>query len=251
MRMPADPFSKPFAWSYSKLKNYETCPKRHYHCDLMRDVSEEESEALTWGNMLHDALASAIGTDDNHERAPRERVKPAPLPPDLARYQPWVARISGARSAGARVLVEQSLAITRDFKACAWFDRSAWFRTKIDVTVLTPDGRAAAAYDWKTGKRVEDSPQLLMSAIAVMLHNPSIEAVRTEFVWLKDMRDDAPFDCVDRVAFRRPDIAHEWARLVPRVKNLEQAFQERAYPPRPGFLCRRWCPVTQCEHHGK
>jgi len=52
---PAGP--KPFAWSYSKLKNFEVCPKRHYNVDVIKSFKEEEGEALVWGNMVHKALA--------------------------------------------------------------------------------------------------------------------------------------------------------------------------------------------------
>jgi spore coat polysaccharide biosynthesis protein SpsF (cytidylyltransferase family) len=44
---------KPFAWSYSKLKNYEVCPKRHWHVDVKKDFKEAESEALKQGNLVH------------------------------------------------------------------------------------------------------------------------------------------------------------------------------------------------------
>lgn len=246
-----DPFARSFAWSYSKLKNFEVCPKRHYHCDLKRDIVEEPSDAVLWGNKLHDALANAIGTDDNHLRHPRERVKQASLAPEYVRYQPWVAKLLAARAQGAKVCVEQGLAITRDFKPTGWFDSNVWFRAKVDATVITSDGRMAAGFDWKTGRRTEDSPQLMMAAIALMAHNPTIEAVRTEFVWLKEMRDDAPFDCTDRVSFWRKDMAAQWNGIAIRVAGLERAYVERDYPPRPGGLCRRWCPVSSCPHHGK
>ena len=35
---------KPFSWSYSRLKNYEACPKKHYHLDIKKDLPPEESE---------------------------------------------------------------------------------------------------------------------------------------------------------------------------------------------------------------
>lgn len=250
-RVVADPFAKPFAWSYSKLKNYETCPRRHFHCDLKRDIVEPESDALKWGNYLHDAMAKAIGTDDNAERQHRDRIAQAPLPSDLSRYQPWAARFLAARGLGNKVYVEKRYAITRGFKACDWFAPEAWFRAVVDVEVVSADGLVAAAFDWKTGKPVEDSPQLLMTAIAVMMHRPEVQAVRAEFVWLKHMKDAAPFDCTDRVAFRRTEIPALWAGLAGRVKNLERAYTERSYPASPGPLCRRWCPVHTCEHHGR
>ena len=251
MAAVVDPFAKPFAWSFSKLKNFETCPRRHWHCDMKRDITEEMSDAVLWGNKLHDALASAIGTDDNHLRERRDRIEQRPLAAEYARYQPWVSKLLAARAAGAKVYVEQGLAITRGFKPCWWFDREAWFRAKIDVKVVTADGRMAAAYDWKTGARKMESVQLLLSALAVMLHEPAIEAVRTEFVWFKEMKDTDPFDCIDRVSFRRNEMSAAWNSVAPRVKLIEQAFADRHYPAKPSGLCRRWCPVTTCEHNGR
>ena len=51
---------KPFAWSYSRLKNFESCPKRHWHLDIQKDIKEEEGEALLWGNVVHKALADRV-----------------------------------------------------------------------------------------------------------------------------------------------------------------------------------------------
>jgi hypothetical protein len=249
-RGPTDPFQKPFAWSYSKLKNFESCPKRHYHLDLVRDIVEPESDALQWGNHFHDAVANAIGTDDNAKRSPRERLNEAPLPTPLARYHPLVQQFHNARSRGAQVFAEMSLAITRDFQSTEWFAKDAWYRAKVDVLVMTHDFQFAAATDWKTGKRLDDTPQLMLTAMATMIHYPAINAVRTEYVWVKEFSESDPFRCADRKTFAREQIPDIWGNLAPRVKLLERAFVERQYPPKPGALCRRWCPVTVCPYHG-
>lgn len=250
-RSHADVFSKPFAWSYSKLKNFESCPKRHFHLDLVRDIREEESEAIQWGNYLHDKLAGAIGSDDNAKREPRERVKEGPLPDAVAHYQPLVEQFHKARHRGARVFAELSLAINKDFKPTSWFGSDAWYRAKVDVLFMTPDSKFAAATDWKTGKRLDDGAQLMLTAMTTMIHHAQVEAVRTEYVWLKEFSESDPFRCADRKTFTREQIPEIWASLAPRVKLLEDAFTFRTYPAKPGALCRRWCPVTVCPHHGK
>ena len=51
---------KPFAWSYSRLKNFEVCPKRHYEIDIAKNIKEEESEALLWGNTVHRSCADRL-----------------------------------------------------------------------------------------------------------------------------------------------------------------------------------------------
>jgi hypothetical protein len=71
--------TKPFAWSYSKLKNFEACPKRHYHVDIAKDFKEADSEALLWGNRVHKGLAIALETGR--------------LGSDLKEYKPWLDRI--------------------------------------------------------------------------------------------------------------------------------------------------------------
>ena len=73
---------KPFAWSYSKLKNFEVCPKRHYNVDVIKAFKEEEGEALQWGNAVHKALADRCG--------PRA----SPLPHTMKGYEKWAARVT-------------------------------------------------------------------------------------------------------------------------------------------------------------
>jgi hypothetical protein len=42
-----------------------------------------------------------------------------------------------------------------------------------------------------------------------------------------------------------------WNRLLPEVKKMEQAYVTLDYPPKPNGLCRNYCPVKSCPHHGK
>lgn len=255
MPTPEQVFAKPFAWSYSQLKNFKSCPKRHYHVDKIRDVFDPPGDAVLWGNELHDALAKAIGTDDNEFRAPRERIIEAPLPDTMATYQPWVTRFRKARESGAQVNAEMSLAITRDFKKCSWFDPAAWFRTKVDVSTFVNEGQFGYAGDWKTGRRLADSPQLVLTGIAMFAHYPALEAIRTEFIWLKEwngLGDRESMDRVsDRISFRRADMPSMWNGVAQDAAILERAFMARDYPAKPTGLCRSYCPVISCEHNGK
>lgn len=217
---------KPFAWSYSKLKNFETCPKRHYEIDITKNVREEEGEALIWGNRVHAAFAERLG-------------KGTPMPVGMEQWEPWCERIL---TPPGNVLVEQKLAISKDFAAVEFFDRSAWFRGVADV--LKINGPVALAIDWKTGKIVEDSQQLALMAACIFAHHPQVHKIRTEFAWLKE-------DASSRADFDRAEMATMWAALWPRIEALEHAHNTTSYPAKPGRLCRSWCPVTSCPHHGK
>lgn len=217
---------KPFAWSYSKLKNYETCPKRHYNVDVAKTVKEEESEHIAYGNAVHKALADAISGK-------------APLPKPFNHLQEWVDKVT--RSEGT-ILVEQQLAITKELNPTEWFGKNVWFRGVGDVVKI--NGPVALAIDWKTGKITEDGVQLALMAQCVFAHHPAVEKIRTEFVWLKE-------DATTRADFTRDDMVKVWAGLLPRVSILENAYVAQEFPPKPGYLCRRFCPVTSCPHHGE
>lgn len=218
---------KEWAWSYSKLKNFETCPKRHYHYDIVKDVQEPESDQLKDGNFKHEVLAKRLGP------------KKIPLPPQVSELEPWAARMEAGPGT---LLVEQKYAIKRDFSPCTYFDKQTWYRAIGDVVKI--NGPVGLVVDWKTGKIVEDSVQLFLMAACMFAHYPELMRVRSEFIWLKE-------DATTRQDFKREEMHGHWASLLPRVAILEQASQTMTYPAKPGFLCKRWCAVTKCPHHGE
>jgi hypothetical protein len=217
---------KPFAWSYSKLKNYETCPKRHWHIDLAKDFKEEEGESLLYGNAVHKALANAISGKEA-------------LPAPFVKLQSWVDKIVGDGT--GTLLVEQQLAITKALTADTWFGSDVWYRGIADVLKIM--GPVALAIDWKTGKILEDGVQLALMAQCIFAHHPEVQKIRTEFVWLKE-------DATSRCDFTRSDMVGVWAGVLPRVTMLENASKAVLYPPKPGGLCKRFCPVSACPHQG-
>jgi hypothetical protein len=216
---------KPFSWSYSKIKNFETCPKRYWHLDVQRDVKEEEGESLQWGNMVHKALAERV-------------AKGTPLPKGMEPYEKWAERMLHG---GGEILVEQKLAINKDFGPCSWFGDEAWFRGIGDVIKIV--GTVALVADYKTGKIIEDGSQLALMAACVFAHHPEVQKIRSEFIWLKE-------DATTRADFARTDMPNVWRNIIPRVEALEHAHVRTEFPPKPGGLCRRYCPIKVCPHNG-
>lgn len=223
------PKKKAYAWSYSKLKNFETCPKRHYEIDIAKNYSEEEdtdpTSPLNWGNRVHKELAAAC--------------QGAALPAEMAMYQHWVDRV---RAGPGKLLVEQKFAINKDFQKTTYFAPDVWYRGIGDIVRIA--GPVALVLDWKTGKILVDSIQLMLMAQCIFSAYPEIQKVRSEFVWLKD-------DCTSPEVFTRREVADEWTGLIQRVRLLEAADATQNYPPKPNKLCRQWCLVTGCIHHGK
>lgn len=216
---------KPFTWSYSRLKNYETCPRRYQQTDILKNF-QDTSEALTFGNQLHEAIAKYID-------------KAVALPIAFKAYQSWADKMKGG---DFTTLVEQKYAIRQDFGPTTYFAKDVWYRGVADVVRIR--GPVALAVDWKTGKVLEDGVQLALMAQCIFSHHPEVQAIRTEFVWLKE-------DTTTREDFTRGEMAAIWSGLMPRVTALKQAYDANEYPPKTGHLCNRWCPVTTCEHNGR
>ena len=227
------PRIKPFAWSYSRLKNFEVCPKRHYELDLNPAKTYKEPDdpngPLAWGNAVHAALAARCGE------------KRVPLAPEFELYEPWAAKILGG-ALPEQVFVEQDLAINKDFAATAYFGSDAWFRAKGDLVKIVGD--VALLVDWKTGKILEDSFQLALLAACVFAKWPHVKAARCAFVWLKE-------DAESSEVFMREDMPRMWRTLWPRIGELEAAHVHQNYPPNPCRMCRAWCAVKACPNNGK
>jgi len=218
---------KPFTWSYSKLKNYETCPMRHQELDLKQAWKQDDTTALDWGDRVHKCAAAYLGKGEE-------------LPGDvLDMLEPWTDRIKGTPGT---ILVERKYALKRDLSPCGYFDKGVWFRGVADVLKLADD--VALAVDWKTGKIQADSVQLALMAACVFAHHPEVMKMRTEFIWLQH-------DATTREDFARTDLPKIWSELFPRVDRLESSYNSGTYEPKPNKLCAAYCPVATCIHYGK
>lgn len=223
MSFPGQPL--PAAWSYSKLKNFETCAKRHFHYDLQRDVKEPESEQLRAGHELH-----------AHFEA---RLKGTPLPFGYTHYEKLLAKIV---EAPGKTYGEQKLALTSSFQPVGYFGKGVWFRTVIDCAKITDT--YAMIFDWKTGKPSDDMTQLQLCAATVFHHMTKIERIRAALVFVNH-------DHIEWAEFVRGDVTEIWGEILPRVKRMEKARQDMEFPPKPSGLCKRYCAVLNCPYHGK
>jgi hypothetical protein len=222
-----------FAWSWSRLKNWRACPKRHYHIEIAKDIVEPQSEALVWGDRFHKAMAARVeyGT---------------PLPEGMEKYDYLPAMMHAHKKKGAIVNVELQLAMDRDFQPSGWrdWDRT-WTRGIVDVLYLSPQKASAAAIDWKTGQKIQpEFEQLGISAALIFANYPAINTVHTAYRWTAHNTET-------QATYERAEMVPFWNKLMPEIKKWEKDASEMTYPPRPSGLCKRYCPVTHCAYHGK
>lgn len=215
-----------FAWSFTHLKNYSTCPKRYYHYQVAKDVHEPETQQLLDGNKLHAAFDQRVAS----------RV---PLPMGLASFEPLMAKLAAAPG---QIYTEQKLALTSTFMPSPYFGKGVWFRGVLDYTAVNPP--LAVVIDYKTGKPNEEKTQLQLNAALVFHHQPQIMRVRAALMFVH-------YDEVERAEFVRSDLTEIWGEIIPRVKQIEKARATQEYPPKPSGLCKRYCAVVSCPYHGK
>lgn len=216
------------AWSYSRLNNYETCPKKFWHLSVAKDVFEGESEAMRYGKLVHKALEERVGKD-----------KPMPL--NLRYLEKYAAKLANAEG---KKLTEQQLAIDANFEPCSWFDKKTWCRAIIDLAIVNDPH--AVVVDYKTGKISDDFTQLRLAGALLMLHMPEVQTVDLAYLWTKDKKMTKHDERMSR-----EDIKLVILDLMPRLKKYERAHRTESFPARPGFLCKKYCPVKKCPHHGE
>jgi hypothetical protein len=219
---------KAFAWSYSGLRAFETCPLQWQQVMLLKNFRSEKGPELIWGDRVHKALHKTLDSGGK-----------VPLPDEMLVYQGWVESLL---SLPGHHYVEQKYAITKDFAPCEYYAPAVWYRGIGDFVVV--DGSNALVLDWKTGKVLDDPVQLMLMAQLIFSHYPKVKSVQAQFVWLK-------FDCTSEQEVTRQDIANNWIGLMDRVNAMKEAYETDVFVPKPSGLCRKHCPVRTCQYHGR
>lgn len=220
--------AKQTAWSFSRLNNYEICPKKFWHTSVRKDVREGEGEAMRYGKLVHKALEQRVS-------------KGTPLPLNLQHLEKYAKLLADS---GGEKLTEQQLAIDNMFNPCDWFSKETWCRAIIDLAIVKDIH--AIVLDYKTGKISDDFTQLRLAGVMLMLHKPEIQTVELGYLWTKDKKLTRDDTCLTRA-----DIKRVVSDLMPRIKKYEAAHRTESFPARPGFLCKKWCPVKSCPYNGE
>lgn len=242
--------SKVIPFSYSSMSAYETCPKQYYETRITKQWKQAESPQMKWGNEVHKALENAV----KYAR---------PLPANMAQYQ-WALDLVNARKNTSTAHAEMAVALTEDLRPTGFWDTDAWGRGKIDILIEDDAKTTAFNGDYKTGKTKPNSKQLELSTLMCFASYPTLEVVRTGFLWLPEP------DLKKRITqklYRRTDGDHvetldaRGGKLVTTIEDLWEPFRQvvaemvwsernNTWPAKPSGLCRAWCPVLSCPHNG-
>lgn len=144
------------AWSYSRLSDYQQCPRKAMFKYVMR-LPEPPNKAMDRGTAIHSEGEAYLNWE--MEEVPKM-------------YFGFANSMQELRENNA--IAEEQWAFRSDWTPCGWLDSEAWLRLKIDVAAVL-DGKLHTI-DFKTGQiRMSHQNQLELYALASMKRRPGFE----------------------------------------------------------------------------
>lgn len=228
-----------FSWSFTGLDVFfNICPRKFAARWFYKTEIFEENEASIWGNRKHKADEMAL----KGQKEVKEKGKIITLEEDLVDWK-YVNLFLEAQKGGAQLLVEKEIAINRQLKTVEWFAQDAWGRAKIDVGLIVGDD-TLKIFDWKTGKEKYDEWQLRIFCLFAALAYPHLQRFEARYIWLKDDKIS------DAVILTRAELLPILEDTLSKVARMEEAWTNEIFQCKQNGLCKRYCGVTDCPHHG-
>ena len=216
---------KTFAWSFSAMETFKTCPRKYYAEKVAKVVPFTKSSASEYGVMVHKKFEDRL-------------VDGKKLPLDLIHHEKVMAKLANASGEG---MGEQKLTINADYEPTDWFSKDAWLRGIIDYVKV--NGKHAIIVDHKTGKQKDGFAQIDLMFALMNIFMPEIETATGMFYWTKGKK-------ITSKTYIKADIPEIWNSFLPMVLTMQQAYDKDVWPCKPNGLCRRYCGYTDCQHHG-
>jgi len=214
-------------WSFSGLKDFINCPRQYYEVKVAQNFTKRVSEQMTYGTAVHKALEDYV----------RDGTA---LPRNYEQFKKYVdplLTVEGTRYA------EYKMALDQDKTPCSFDAPNYWVRGIVDLMIV--DGDRAFIVDYKTGSaRNPDPNQLKLMALMAYAHFPELDTIKASLMFVA--HNALVFE-----EYKRVDQLNLWNVFEPSLNRLQIAYENNMWPENPGFLCRKWCPVTTCKFNGE
>lgn len=214
--MPIKATKRFTAWSYSRLSDYESCPRRAKFKHLDKLV-EPAGPALARGSDIHKECEGYV------------TGRLVELPESLARFPEEFAALRARKD----VETERQLAVTAAWQPCEWFASNAWLRVVVDATYAGADATEAGRVllDYKTGRVYPDKvDQLDLYGLIAFAYHPGLKRVDSAF-WYLDAGE----------VINKSLVVAEVAKLKKKwEKRVAPLLADEAFLPKAGDGCR-WC----------
>lgn len=222
--------NKPFTWSPSSIKAYQTCPLKAWGTYWNPNAPPYKSTPATeYGEKVHKALELAIGSS-------------MPLPGELTYLQKWVNSVNnlpGVKSC------EGKFAFNRNWERVDYFAPDVYGRTVVDLLVYTSP-ESVCAFDWKTGKsRYDTNEQLVIELIAAETVNPNITNFQAAYIYTEEDK------LGEKLTFDKATLQREKNLIQNQINLMEESYNAKYFEPTKNGLCKNYCDVLTCPYNGK
>lgn len=212
---------KPLVWSFSFLSTYDRCPRQAQARYITKELPYVEGLEAAYGNAVHKAYEDAL------------KLKQFPPVP----YEEGAKFFHDIYSLPyTKLIAEQQLGVTRDWKPIEFFGAQVWGRGKLDVTALL-NSTTAILFDWKTGRSdYEDPFELEVQAVLLKAKYPELETIKGCYIFLKDDRYGKVYDLSSKIEKTKETI-----------EGIMREVGKGIFYAKKNNLCG-WCAVTSCKH---
>lgn len=220
---------KKLQWSYSALKNFETCKRQFYEVVVLKKWPREETEATAYGTQLHEQAELFI-------------KEARPLDPNFKFMQPTVDALAAMPG---RKFPELEMALTPGLKVCAFDDPERWVRGIADLVIVDDDNFTARVFDYKSGSnKYPDVDQLTLMSLMVFKHFPHVKSVSSGLLFVLK-------GTVVKHKVHRDQEAELWWGYRNRVGSIAMAHATGVWNPTQSGLCKKYCSVLSCPFNGR
>jgi len=217
---------KPKAWSPTKIDTFANCPRQFYGKYVSGEFAEDENDKSAeqkWGIFVHKQFEDRLGVN-------------TPLPKELSAHNPFMDEMAALPGT---LFTERKVTMDKKLRPCSWYEREAFFRAILDLTVV--DAPKAVIVDYKTGKPHKKMRQLIICSLWTFAAYPNVEEIDAKYYWTVNMTTTGD-------TFYRRDTDKLWGTLAGDLQQYKEAYHTDIWQPRPSGLCNGWCPDTKCDH---
>lgn len=209
--MPKPVVQRLTAWSFSRWKDYEKCPRlaKRKHIDKAKEID------------VNPAMLRGGEIDKKAEQYLKGELKK--LPVELQSFDKEFAALKKLKPQ-----TQENWAFTKEWLQVDWFHQSVWLRVKMDAAALIK--KVARVIDFKTGKPYDDHKlQTELYAMAAFMVFPKAEVAETN-LWYTDIGKEDP------KTFTRDQLPELQEKWVDRTKPM---LTDTRFAPKPGPHCSR------------
>lgn len=205
------------SWSYSSLKDYETCAHRiGLKLNKAPVLPQEENRGTVIHRLCEEFVKGEI------EELPRE----------LRKFEEQFLEDRDSFFQGV-MEVEQEWGFDADWETCSWFE--AWLRVKCDQVHHLAEHELRVT-DHKTGKsfgnEVPHLQQAQLYALAAFMRYPKVEAIETEMRYLDEGKRKLKLWSRDK----------DCVRLLAQYTKRQLPYQvDTVFKPNPNRMNCRFC----------